>query len=254
MLSAIAMKLTSSIDDVVWLVPFLIIKNRRKVIIHVSIYMWVCLIQAILALAIAQGGVAALDAMTATKKGWSSDKILSVGAGGLLFAYGLWLLREWWLDDDDDDDGEGGDNGGEGESESLVGSGDDKEKRERPCDDYGSDKDGKHSSSGGDEEGGSLGADLCGCCGTGGGGSDGEVAGKKQERSTNSLFVVAFLGSLDDLTLFVPMLVGQAMNWLELREYLVLVLVLVVCACVRARERSSSNRNLLTLHFIVSIA
>ena len=71
------MKLTSSIDDVVWLVPFLIIKNRRKVIIHVSIYMWVCLIQAILALAIAQGGVAALDAMTATKKGWSSDKILS---------------------------------------------------------------------------------------------------------------------------------------------------------------------------------
>ena len=99
-------------------------------IIHVSIYMWVCLIQAILALAIAQGGVAALDAMTATKKGWSSDKILSVGAGGLLFAYGLWLLREWWLDDDDDDDGEGGDNGGEGESESLVGSGDDKEKRE----------------------------------------------------------------------------------------------------------------------------
>ena len=95
------MKLTSSIDDVVWLVPFLIIKNRRKVIIHVSIYMWVCLIQAILALAIAQGGVAALDAMTATKKGWSSDKILSVGAGGLLFAYGLWLLREWWLEEED---------------------------------------------------------------------------------------------------------------------------------------------------------
>ena len=161
------MKLTSSIDDVVWLVPFLIIKNRRKVIIHVSIYMWVCLIQAILALAIAQGGVAALDAMTATKKGWSSDKILSVGAGGLLFAYGLWLIREWWLDDDDDDDGEGGDNGGEGESESLVGSGDDKEKRERPCDDYGSDKDGKHSSSGGTRRW-LAGADLCGCCGTGG--------------------------------------------------------------------------------------
>ena len=79
------------------------------------------------------------------------------------------------------------------------------------------------------------------------------MAGKKQERSTNSLFVVAFLGSLDDLTLFVPMLVGQAMNWLELREYLVWVLVLVVCACVRARERSSSNRNLLTLHFIFNV-
>lgn len=37
-----------------------------------------------------------------------------------------------------------------------------------------------------------------------------------KERSTSSLVVVAFLGSLDDLTLFVPMLVGQALTWIEL--------------------------------------
>jgi hypothetical protein len=31
-----------------------------------------------------------------------------------------------------------------------------------------------------------------------------------------SLLVVAFLGSLDDLTLFVPMLAGKAIDWFEL--------------------------------------
>jgi hypothetical protein len=38
----------------------------------------------------------------------------------------------------------------------------------------------------------------------------------KSKRTASALFIVAFLGSLDDLTLIVPMLVGEAFSWQEL--------------------------------------
>jgi hypothetical protein len=40
----------------------------------------------------------------------------------------------------------------------------------------------------------------------------------KSKRTASALFIVAFLGSLDDLTLFVPMLVGEALSWQELSK------------------------------------
>ena len=56
----------------------------------------------------------------------------------------------------------------------------------------------------------------------GAGESSGAAAGGaeagKDTRTSSSLFVVAFLGSLDDLTLSIPMLVGQALDWIELGE------------------------------------
>lgn len=214
----------------VWLVPFLTIKNRRKVVTHVSIYLWVCLLQAILALAIAQGGVAALDAMTGSKNGWSSDKILSVGAGACLFVYGLWLAWEWWVEsqEEDDDDGDG-----DCDVDEVEGGEKDEESRKlmEGDTDYGSKKGSEVVV---DEVAGKEGqqgdAGLSGFCEKLCGGTDGDDAksigqGKKgsKERSTNSLFIVAFLGSLDDLMLFIPMLVGKAVNWLELRKSLIAV-------------------------------
>merc|ERR1719148_504819 len=38
-------------------------------------------------------------------------------------------------------------------------------------------------------------------------------ADKKRQQT---LFMIAFIGSLDDLTLFVPMLVGRGFDWLQL--------------------------------------
>ena len=223
LLSAVAIKLTSSIDDVVWLVPFLIIQDRQKVMVHIAIYLWVCLIQALLALAMAQGGVAALDAMNRSKSGWSSDKILSVGAGACLFCYGLWLAREWYAevyinDDEDDEDCENDADDMNGETDRLVAQTENNSTVESENDpaDYGSkcgsplrkDTDSKQ-----EEQQWPF---FSKCYHS----FSKNIGTKKiQERSTNSLFIVAFLGSLDDLTLFVPMLVGQAMNWLELREY-----------------------------------
>ena len=50
------------------------------------------------------------------------------------------------------------------------------------------------------------------------GNSSAGESSEPKEQSTSSLVVVAFLGSLDDLTLFVPMLVGQALTWIELSK------------------------------------
>ena len=211
--------------------PFLVIRNKRKVVMHVSIYLWVCLIQAVLALAMAQGGVAALDAMTGKGKGWSSDKILSVGAGAGLFAYGLWLAREWWIERQEGDDDDGGDGDGDGDDNDEEGGGEKGEETRKLMEGesgYGSKTgpeavvdeavvNGGHDGGEGDIAGFCERLFECAPCG---GGDDGGAEGStRKERSTNSLFIVAFLGSLDDLTLFIPMLVGKAMNWLELCTY-----------------------------------
>jgi hypothetical protein len=113
--SAIAIKLTSSIDDIVWLVPFLIVPSRPKVMTNVAIYIWVCLFQAVLALGISHGGMAAIDAISG-KSGtsWTSEKILTFFAGVSLLGYGLKLAKEYYDENwgegagDDDDDGDDG--------------------------------------------------------------------------------------------------------------------------------------------------
>jgi hypothetical protein len=100
--------------------------------------------------------------------------------------------REVWLGegDDDDDEEEGGSGSGGSEATGLM------------------DEDKSGYSAGGVEKGAQS-------AGGGGGGGGGGKANAKA-RTSSSLFVVAFLGSLDDLTLFVPMLLGQAISWVEL--------------------------------------
>merc|ERR1719220_1280516 len=65
-----------------------------------------------------------------------------------------------------------------------------------------------------------------------------EVAVKVEVASepgrSRSLFVIAFIGSLDDLTLFVPMLVGKAMGPLEvvIGSFIAALMIVVLCVCV----------------------
>lgn len=92
-LSSIALKLTSSIDDVVWLVPFLICeivdsacfsfchssflcaaKSRSKILVNAAIYTGVCIFQAIIALTVSTGGIAALDAIKSNDAGWCAEQ------------------------------------------------------------------------------------------------------------------------------------------------------------------------------------
>jgi hypothetical protein len=47
---------------------------------NTAIYMWVCMVQTVLALSISHGGMATLNAVNGGK-GWSSEKILTLFAG-----------------------------------------------------------------------------------------------------------------------------------------------------------------------------
>jgi len=158
------------------------------------IYIWVCLIQTVIALLISHGGVAAINALTGgSKNAWSADRLLTCIAGGGLLVYGAILGKEWYAenygDDGGDDDGDDDDKDPESNSSS---------KRE----DGSSSKDG--SSSGANDEASPL-IFPAEKPGAGGANQQKDDDPPKNGRTSSSLFVVAFLGSLDDLTLFVPM-------------------------------------------------
>merc|ERR1719263_1443948 len=58
-----------------------------------------------------------------------------------------------------------------------------------------------------------------------------QSADKKRQQT---LFVIAFLGSIDDLTLFVPMLVGKGFDIVQLMlgAFLATVVILTFCICI----------------------
>lgn len=186
MFSAVAIKLTSSIDDVVWLAPFMAVPRKLQ-IKHAIIYVWVCFFQAILALAISHAGETGLNALSTSNRGWSSNKILTLAAGGSLVFYGFYLAYEYCQD------------GRKIDTEELKGF--------------------IHQS---ESELDSIGARQ----------KAQMTSWRARELSTQSLFIVAFLGSLDDLTLFVPMLVGRAMSWVQLMIGTLFAATSIITVCV----------------------
>lgn len=196
------------------------------------------MIQTVVAMVIAGSGSAAIAWLTANNKhAWSTDKILTVSAGALLAIYTVKLTYEHIYGEDDEEsagEGDPGAAGSEGNEEQaasemelglpslLAKKGAAKDAilpekdgfvdvsldTERYCDELLSPKsvqrqeskqlitDGRATSrDDGDDAQNSLSAD------------------KKRQQT---LFMIAFIGSIDDLTLFVPMLVGHGFGWLEL--------------------------------------
>jgi hypothetical protein len=179
--TAVLMKIATTFDDVIWLMPFVLVPNRSKILLHSAIYTWVCLFQAMLALVLSHGGLAAINAMKDPRFGWSSDKILTFFAGLSLILYGLYIAQEFYND-------EVAFRNDELETEKLL--------------------------------------------------IDSDPAAKKsnkpnaESRTSRSLFVVAFLFSLDDLTLLVSMLVGININWVELALGTVITASIIICSCL----------------------
>jgi len=166
--SAITMKMTASIDDIVWLAPFLAVP-RSRVAKHVLVYMWVCMFMGVLALAMSRAGVAGLNAMSSSSSGWSSEKLLTVASGTSLMIYGIYLACEYAQERATEVE--------EAEEQEILVS--------------------------------KFGATYT------------EQNFKKSPKSPDkltpmNLFVMSFLGNLDDLTLFLPMLLGKAIDWSQL--------------------------------------
>lgn len=205
LVSAIAIKLSSSIDDVVWLAPFLTTNSSRAARVRNAIvYISVCLVQTIAAMVIAYSGDTAISYLTRDAPGaWSTDKILTVTAGSLLALYSLKLgheyiteLREGSDDDDDSKDSAEREINEKKAPTSKATCNEDEFEQVKPL---------RMSSR--DLEM----ADVK---------QTHAVHAEKDEKSevarAQALFCIAFLGSVDDLTLFVPMLVGKGFDLVQL--------------------------------------
>lgn len=224
LVSAISIKLTSSIDDVVWLAPFLTTNVSATVRVqNAVIYIIVCLIQTLVAMVIAYSGNKALEwLMRNNEDAWSSDKILTVGAGCLLVIYGIKLTIEYIQELNEGGDGEG--------------EGDNKYDKVATSDDPEANKDARPLSARSRE------IEMADQLAPGqppGGPTPGEEADKallEQEKKDlerqQTLFVIAFIGSVDDLTLFVPMLVGKAFELTQLMLGAFIAASTIVLVCI----------------------
>jgi len=197
--AAITLKLTSSIDDVVWLAPFLtsnVSSNIRMQ--NAGIYVTVCIVQTIVAMLIAYTGNGLLAWLLKGKDGaWSSDKILTVGAGCMLAVYGVHLTYEYI-------------------QEMREGTSDEEGEYDKVATEEGDNENGKAPRE----------IEMADQLGPGGSPTDSQTAPladgtteasiKKDKEKQGTLYMLAFIGSIDDLTLFVPMLVGKAFDLAQL--------------------------------------
>jgi len=246
--SAFGIKLSSSIDDVVWLAPFLTANSSVSTRMQNSaIYTSVCLCQTMVAMIIAYSGRQAVRAITGNSKdAWSTEKILTVGAGCLLALYSVKLSYEWYQECYEEGEEENGaatenpDGGSYAKVATTEGEAGEAEKQ--------SDRGG---------------AKWC-CTTNPTGAADGDVEmasgkplsarsremvpgveidspdkaqeaiDKADKDRQQTLFVIAFIGSVDDLTLFVPMLVGKGFDIVQLMlgAFLATMLILTFCICI----------------------
>jgi len=195
------LKLGSSVDDVLWLAPFLTSNVTRAMRIQNSmIYVGVCMCQTVAAMLIAFSGEEVVKKITNhSKHAWSADKILTVGAGTLMALYAMKLAYEYIQELKEQK---------EAEQEDTLELGRGAEKKALTS---GSDAEGTDASSS------SLDA------------PPDNSAGKGRQWT---LFVITVIGSMDDLTLFVPMLVGKGLHGVELMLGALIAASAIVCLCV----------------------
>ena len=237
--AAISVKIISSIDDVLWLSSFLTPDHPMEVRLKNSIvYTAVCMAQTFLAYIISTGGEKAIDGILTEffgENAISTDKFLTLLSGSALAIYAVMLVNEYVRNDilgidDDDEEAHKSDRG----YESIPC----QEPREADIELKGLEEKQKASSdiekSSTVETATTISSD----------GSQSNIVGEIQDEDFKSehtttrekneskkLVVIAFLGSLDDLTLFVPLLVGQTFHILELiiGAFIATCIILFIC-------------------------
>mmetsp|Transcript_51980 Transcript_51980/g.113225 ORF Transcript_51980/g.113225 Transcript_51980/m.113225 type:complete len:257 (+) Transcript_51980:41-811(+) len=208
--AAISIKVSSSIDDVVWLAPFLT-NNVSKLsrMNNTAIYVSVCVVQTMLAMCIAYSGNKIVEYITRNAKdAWSSEKILTVLAGSMLAIYSVKLLHEWWTESDEND-GEDVEQGNYAKVSPDTVDTDLEDGEMTPM--YRKPEHGDSTNE----------IDI-----------QSKAASQKESAQTQTLFVIAFIGSLDDLTLFVPMLVGKGFDFAQLLIGALTAASLIVTICL----------------------
>lgn len=232
--SAFLIKLTSSIDDVVWLAPFLTSNvNTSTQMSNLTIYITVCMIQTLVAMFLAYSGNSAVKWMLRDQKdAWSSDKILTVIAGGLLAIYAVKLTYEYCTESEEDEAAgeEPASNGTEMKEYAEVAQAEPDENGLTFCCSKATGATTPPPTPGGKKR---QKSEPLADAETGAAEKPSEEPTKgSSQRGPSQLFIIAFIGSVDDLTVFVPMLVGKAFDLAQLMLGAFVAASAIVLICV----------------------
>ena len=95
-LAAVITKLSSSIDDIVWMLPFLASPCRAQNLARAAQYVATMIGVAALACLVAIGGAQAIDELLGEDGYWTSDRVLALASGCALLIYAIFLAHGWW--------------------------------------------------------------------------------------------------------------------------------------------------------------
>lgn len=219
--AAVTVKLIASFDDIIWLSPFLTenisLKSRVQ---NVLVYTLVCNVQTYVAYLIATGGEELIDVFLKSNFGnnaISTDKFMTLLSGACLGVYAIFLTYEYY-------------------QEELLGEKGDDDKNDKgydsipPEDPDEADKAVKTETSALTDQTSTSYSEVDY--------EDNPVIDDEvtkepnATRKTRDLFMISFLGSLDDLTLFIPLLVGKTFGVIELSLGTVIATSIIVIFCV----------------------
>jgi len=216
--AAFLLKLTTSMDDLIWFSPFLTLSKTTEGKYKCgAIYLFISMYVTVAAYAIAEGSEYGLDAVLTHfiqdydgSGYWDSSRILSVIASLFIGSFAVREFIEWREDEDNDfsfcccasgDDDNNIENGTAARSEKDVGASKKFENEETPLINDS-------------KEGAWLNKDLL------------------FDKDSRRLFVVAFCGSLDDTAMFSAVLMGKGLMWSELLIGSILASTIVFFLCV----------------------
>jgi len=217
-IAAFILKLTTSMDDLIWFSPFLTLsKTTAGKYKCGAIYLFISMYVTVAAYAIAQGSEYGLDAILRHfiedydgTGYWDSSRILSVIASLFIGSFAVREYIEWREDEDNDfsfccggsgDDDNNIENGETKNSENDVDASKEFDNEETPLV-----TDSK--------EGDWFNKDLL------------------FDKDSRRLFVVAFCGSLDDTAMFSAVLMGKGLLWSELLIGSIVASTIVFFLCV----------------------
>jgi len=224
MVMALGLKLSSSVDDVVWLAPFLTSNSSVASRVQNSVvYVGICLVQTVVAMCIAALGQSAVDKVLAgNKHAWSAEKLLTVGAGALMAIYSIKLLHEYIQEMNEEDEGK--DNAACEDAPSADFMGAEEGGKSKELELMESRNTGDQSLESGESVYQPLTQEIEK--------PERVEENKKEQDRQQTLICIAFIGSVDDLTLFVPMLVGKEFDPVQLCMGAFIAASAIVAFCV----------------------
>ena len=100
---AILTKMSSSIDDIAWLLPYV---RSESAALNAAVY--VLLMQAVVWTSVLGSilGREAIGALVSDSSYWTAERVLGLASGCLLACFTAYLFHDWWTGSDSDEDDE----------------------------------------------------------------------------------------------------------------------------------------------------